>query len=166
LLAPIPPRGSPLNLKEMLVIPKYRLMNTKVIDFKPELLKSVPSGSRTGLQDMEPFGHAWNNNNQFYMCPSEVGGEAVFKWDSTISEEPEVNLIVTHAPDHGIYKVYWNNHYLKEINLYETIVVNAKVPLGRVPIRQGENTIGFILQGKDEHSSNTILGLDCLEIFD
>lgn len=135
----------------------------------PKLKVEAVHGSSPSAQDMTGFGPSWGESRQLFFAAKEAGQG--FTLDVPVEKEAtyELRLIVTRAPDYGIFKV--------EVAGTEPLTVpitidgagpgvsrSNPIPCGRYRLKAGTNQIVFTVIGKGPASSGESLGIDSIEL--
>jgi hypothetical protein len=100
--------------------------------------------------------------DQLWWQPSEVGAKLDLTLDSGETREAELVGYFTMAPDYGIARFTVNGQVLtRQLNGYDAKVINSgPIPLGRVSLRKGANSLTVEVTGKDAKSIGFSVGID------
>lgn len=117
------------------------------------------------VQDLSGFGNEWSNNKQVWFKPE---GPRTYSTTvdvpSDMAGEKKVTLWYTKAPDYGQVQLWVNGQKIVEWDGYnEGKVIRASTQFS-VSLKEGPNTLELRIVGKNEKSTNYMVGLDCIKI--
>lgn len=129
-----------------------------------DVFEAVPNDVKS--QDMRSFGPEWSHDAQIWFTPNTADAHLTFEIQVQRAGLRNVCAYFTKAPDYGKYQVLINGAPVGEpIDGYHPSVVRSeKVCLGSVELAEGVQQITFQCAGKNEQSSNYMLGLDLIQL--
>jgi hypothetical protein len=115
-----------------------------------------------GAQDMTMFGPDWSGNNQLFWTTQKSGDHLELELKGMKAGKYKMSVVYTHAGDYGIVQVSVNGTPVgTPTDLYgDKVAVSPAVDLGTVDLTDGANAIGLDTTGKNDKSSNYIVGVD------
>lgn len=143
------------------------------VDIRPEgvfegeqlrVVEAVPNDVKA--QDMESFGPQWSHDAQVWFTPNTAEAHLTFEIQVHRAGPRNVCVYFTKAPDYGMYQVLIDGVPVGEsFDGYDSNVVRSeKVCVGSLELVEGTHQITFQCTGKNEQSSNYMLGLDLIQL--
>jgi hypothetical protein len=125
----------------------------------------VSQGS-AGTQEMASYGPGWRSGNQLFWTPQKVGEQLGLELKDVKAGKYKISVVYTHALDYGIVQLSVNGTPVgPPTDLYGDKVAPAPlVDLGTVDIKDGVNTIGLQITGKNDKSQNYLVGIDYFKL--
>jgi hypothetical protein len=118
-----------------------------------------------GVQDMakEFDARQWSNGRQLF-CYTRQGGYVDLQVDMAESDDYQVDIYFTRAPDFGKLRVFLDGKQLgKTFDGFQKVVLPPeKVPFGKATLTRGSHTVRFQAIDKNPQSGNYYMGIDCL----
>ena len=157
-------------------LPLQTFLNETVVDY----LRIVPEGVFEGeelpileatppvarRQDMRAFGKQWSRDAQLWFTPPS--SDASITFESRLERPGPRNICAffTKAPDYGVYQLLVDDAPVGEPfdGFHGGVARSERVCFGVHEFDEGAHRITFRCVGKNEQSSNYMLGLDVLEL--
>lgn len=166
---------SPLQIDRARWMLRKRMANAMATPKHPtnafmiEAEKLRVSSRRQGFenfQDMEQFGMGnWSGGAQRY-CGATIGTRIAFDLPAPQSQQYELNLYATSAPNFGIITCAVDNSGIGDaIDLYSPFVLpTGKIKLGTLNLSKGIHEISFTVDEKNSKSEGYSFGIDAIEL--
>jgi len=114
--------------------------------------------------DMSEFGAEWSNHSQLYV-KGEKEGTFTVHMNGLYEPSYEARLYYTTAPGYGSVSVDAGDTRIGSFDGYgQEVWPGNSIDLGRLDARDGEITLNFSIEGKDDASSGFSAGLDALRL--
>ena len=162
---PAPPL--PADAKDLLALEPPPVQHFPGVIEAEALRDSVrATGGNVNVQTMEPFAGRWSGDAQIFWTDTRVGQSLTLRVPLEKPGAYDVRLHFTKAPDYAVVTARVNDGALgAPIDLYDARVVpSGPISLGRFNLRAGEATITLSVSGKNAKSSNTLVGIDAVEV--
>ncbi|MDH5500000.1 MAG: hypothetical protein OEY72_02740, partial [Gammaproteobacteria bacterium] len=138
-----------------------------VVEAESLIATAAVSAGQMIRQDMSGFGAAWGGNAQlFWRPPAPVGSKPHMLTEFIVSNAGTYDLVLfyTTAPDFGRFTVYIDGSHPSQQDGYNPQVALRQVLLGRYPLAAGRHELAFEVTGKNEQSTDYIVGVDRLQL--
>lgn len=116
------------------------------------------------VQEMSAFQGQWSGEAHLWWRPSR--DDSALNLELRVPEEGEYEIAgyFTKARDYGTARLFVNEAPLgEELDFYDPQVVpTGAIPLGKITLKAGVNTLQIRITGKNEKSVGYMVGLDCL----
>ena len=124
------------------------------------------TGGNISIQTMGMFAGVWSGDAQIFWTDTQPGQSITLRMPVAKAGEYEIRAHFTKAPDYATIAARVNDDAgIAKIDLYDPKVIpSGPVTLGRFNLPSGEATITFRITGKNEKSTNTLVGIDALEL--
>ncbi len=130
-------------------------------------VQAVTSGEVPN-QDMLPFGDAWSGGRQLWWLPRDPGARLDLELPVVAAGTYAVSAAFTKAGDYGTVQLAIDGMDLGgPIDLFEpapAVVHTGAISLGTVSLGAGAHTLSIRLAGKNERSSNSLVGMDWIKL--
>jgi len=120
-------------------------------------------------QTLEAYEGRWSGDAQLWWQPAEPGARLTLSFPAPAAGDYEVTAYMTKAPDYGRVAIALLEGDVaafdasREIDLYgPRVAPTGPIPLGRMRLRQGANTLAIKVTGKNDRSTGYLVGLDAL----
>jgi len=171
-----PPVEPGVRVFGLVIAPGASASNETVVDY----LRIVPEGVFEGeelpileatppvarRQDMRAFGKQWSRDAQLWFTPPS--SDASITFESRLERPGPRNICAffTKAPDYGVYQLLVDDAPVGEPfdGFHGGVARSERVCFGVHEFDEGAHRITFRCVGKNEQSSNYMLGLDVLEL--
>jgi len=122
-------------------------------------------------QEMGGYGPGWSANAQLFWRPPAPVDSPTRNWPHVklhpriaASGTYAVRLVYTQAPDFGNARVFVNGQARGDLAGHAPTVRTARIDLGDVALRAGNNEVLVTVFGKADQSTGFAIGLDRLEV--
>ena len=124
------------------------------------------SGGNVNVQTMGMFAGEWSGDAQVFWTDTQTGQSLTLHVPVRKAGEYEMRAHFTKAPDYAIVAARIDDEPAgAPIDLYDPKVVpSGPISLGRFKLRAGEATVTLTIIGKNEKSTNTLVGIDALQL--
>jgi hypothetical protein len=111
---------------------------------------------------MESFGGRWSGEDQLWWRPSVPDAELTLQLPALADGTYELIGYFTKAKDYARIQLKSGDLELNPVvNLFDTEVTpTGPVSFGKVTLKKGDNQLTVKIVGKDDRSSNYLVGID------
>jgi hypothetical protein len=126
----------------------------------PEARASA-SGGTLQTMDMAGYDGSWSGDAQLSWRDAKVRDRLTLTIVAPETKEYSLEGYFTRSADYGDVRVLLAGRELAVISGYHTAgIPTGAIPLGRVQLKKGENSIVLELAGKDARSTGYLAGID------
>jgi hypothetical protein len=123
------------------------------------------SSGEISVQQMDAFPGEYSGGAQLWWRPERAGETLTI--ELPVKDAGEYNLIghFTKAADYAQIEVKIGDAEPTKIDLYhDGVIPSGAISLGKVKLRAGKNLMTITTTGKNQKSSNYLIGLDAIEL--
>jgi hypothetical protein len=115
------------------------------------------------IQGLDAFDGKWSGGNQLWWVGGKEGSTMTIQLKAHSDGTYDLTGYFTKAKDYGKIQLLSGDTSIgPEINLYgPDVVPTGAIALGKVTLKAGDNPISVKITGKDDRSSNYLVGIDC-----
>jgi hypothetical protein len=157
----------PIDARELLpYTPPAAKKFKDAIEAESLVASAKASGGQVHVQPMGTFVGEWSGEAQLFWTDAHKDDSLTLKVPAPEDGEYELAVWFTAAPDYAIVQPVFNDKPLGEgSDLYwPTVKSNVPMPLGRIALKKGDNSLTFKIIGKNEKSTNYFVGIDALRL--
>ena len=162
---PAPPL--PANAKDLLPLPPHVTKHfPHVIEAESLRDKATVTGGQLAIQTMGSFPGDWSGEAQLFWVNTRPSQSLTINLPVKDAGEYDVIAHFTKAPDYAVIRAQIDNGSMAgAIDLYDTTVhPSGPISLGRAKLNAGDNKITLMITGKNDKSTNTLVGIDAFEL--
>jgi len=165
--------GQPKRFTELPSLKERELPNLDITIQSNEIIETEEHSKGTvTLQE----GYDWTGGRQILFDPGSENGCLEVSFEVKEEDYRGIMLILTHAPDYGIYRIYLDGENIKrpedyidpdkpyEIDFYSEQMDVKEIYMGSYTLPIGTHTLRFECAGKNPYSKGYILGLDSVRL--
>jgi hypothetical protein len=131
-----------------------------------DLIGSAKASScEISVQQMDSFPGEYSGGAQLWWRAEKAGETLTIEFP--VKDAGEYNIIghFTKAADYGQIEIKFADTEPTKIDLYhDGVIPSGPISLGRAKLRAGKNVVTIRTTGKNEKSSNYLVGLDAIEL--
>ena len=138
-----------------------------VLEAESLIATAVVSAGQMVRQEMAGFGTGWGGNAQlFWRPPLPAGSKPNLLTEFVLSSTGTYDLMLyyTTAPDFGQFIVYIDGSNPTSLDGYGPRVALRQSSLGRYQLASGRHELAFEVTGKNQQSTNYVVGVDRLQL--
>jgi hypothetical protein len=162
---PAPPL--PQNAADLLPTPAREVKHFPgAIEAERRISTAKPSGGRVDMQAMGAFQGEWSGEAQLFWIDTAPQQTLTLPIKAREAGEYEIIAHFTKAPDYAtITAQVGDDEPGAPIDLYDAAVKpSGPISLGKHKLPAGNTDIVFTIVGKNEKSTNTLVGIDAFEL--
>ena len=124
------------------------------------------TGSSWCIQEMQPFGKEWSNDEQLFWQPNQAGSTLELTLPAQKAGKYHLIAVYTESGDYGTIQANLNGTDVGQpTDLYATTVKTTDpIDLGIVTLPEGQPVFKVTITGKNPASNNYYFGLDYLKL--
>jgi hypothetical protein len=158
----------PADAKDLLPLPPHVTKHFKnAIEAETLRDKSTTTGGNLEIQTMGAFQGDWSGEAQLFWINTKPNQSLTINLPVKDAGDYEVIGYYTKAPDYAAVRTQIGADFMSPspIDLYDPVVKpSGPISLGRAHLNAGDNKITFTITGKNEKSTNTLVGIDAFEL--
>ncbi len=162
-----PAPALPADAKDLLPLPPREVRHFKgAIEAERRVETAKATAGQLQIQNMNSFSGEWSGEAQLFWTGAGQGESLTLPVKVKDAGEYEVIAYLTKAPDYAIVTAkVADGAATPPIDLYDAAVKpSGPIPLGKAKLAAGNNDIVFTITGKNARSTNTLVGIDAIEL--
>jgi len=120
------------------------------------------TGGDISIQNMGPFQGTWSGDAQLFWTGAKEGDVLTVNIPAPSDGKYDLSAYFTTAPDYAIIQpIFKGENRGDQIDLYTpSVAAHSPKLLGSVNLKKGDNPLQFKVLGKNERSTNYLVGID------